>query len=109
MSKNFLDPLRNPLDPLRNTKPEGKEIFVEFCKVVVGRQRADVLDAMSNLLVNILREMDDTQKKANDHVDQFSAATKRLLDKHYTSTGRRNIFPHTQVIDVPYLGKLDKH
>lgn len=103
-----LDPLRNPLDPLHKTPKDGRELFKQLYAAIDGQDRKVVLDAMANLLVNVLREVDDSQKKANDHVDQFAAMTKRLLDQHYDGLGRRrNIFPHHQIIEVPFLGRLD--
>lgn len=101
MTGNHLD--KNPLDPLRAGPKRGREIFELFYKISLGFDRADVLDATANLIVNLLRELCPTREKALTKVDQFAALLKGLIDKHYTATGRRNIFPHTQNIDVPHI------
>lgn len=106
--KPGLDPLRNPLDPLHKVEPNGRDIFVQLYQVIEGRDRRQVFDAVTNLLCNVIRAMEPTQVKANGRVDQFAAATKHILDQHYTNAGtRRNIFPHHQHVHVPYLGRLD--
>ena len=106
------DPLRNAKDPLHKAGPEaGKELFRQFSKAADGFPPDAAVDAAMNLLINALRQQHRTRARAEKAFDEVSARTKGvLLDRHYDGLGhRRNVFPFTQVIEMPLIDLRQKH
>jgi hypothetical protein len=108
-----IDPLRNKLDPLKKTGPDKQhELFRNLSKVCHGFGSDEVIGASVNLLVNAIRgaygHRSMAERRWNELFGQFKDV---LINNHYDSvTGkRRNVFPFTQHIHVPFFDADDKH
>lgn len=111
MSGQEADILRNPKDPLLKTGPKAEqELLKAFGQVAHGFPRDVVLNAVLNMLINIIRQDAETRQRAEKLFDEYTGRTKHvLLERHYDNMGkRRNIFPYTQDISVPFLGDMNK-
>jgi len=102
--------LNNPTDPLRKVEEAGQELFKRFGKESNGFNADAVIAAASNILVNAIRQTYSQRHRAEARFDELAARLKGVLMDHYDPvTGkRRNIFPFTQHLNVPYLGDVEK-
>lgn len=93
----------NPKDPsLKVLTDPGRELCTRFAKEANGFSREDVLSAALNIIVNVIRQEQNTGQKAEARFDELFGKTKTLLVSHYDSLGRkRGLFPYDQVIEVP--------
>lgn len=102
---NAPDPLRNLKDPLHKAGPEaGKELFRQLGKVCHGFNNDAVIDAATNLLINIVRQSSPTWSKAEQLFDERFGRGKTVLRDHYDANGkRRNVFPFHQYIHMDFF------
>lgn len=99
----------NAADPLHDRPASSCELFARVAGLADGFPRDAVIDVALNLLVNAVRQQAETAAAASDALDAYTTAARRLLlERHYypgCSGRRRGVFPFTQVIDLPFLGK----
>ena len=102
--------LNNPADPLRKTEQNNQELFKRFGKECNGFTLDAVIDAAANTLLNAIRQANQTRSGAEARYDQLAAHLKGILMDHYDPvTGkRRNIFPFTQHLHVPFIRDRDR-
>ena len=102
----------NPKDPLKGTvQPRAEDLFHIMSKTCHGFSAEAVLDAASNVLLNALRQTYGSRSAAERAFDERMGKLKGiLLERHYDPvTGkRRNVFPHTQVVEVPHFIDKDR-
>lgn len=106
-----LDPLRNPKDPLLKSGPQQEqELMRAFGQVAHGFPRDTVLNVVLNMLVTTVRQSAEKRDLAERLFDDYTGKAKNvLLERHYDNLGnRRNIFPFTQNVEVPFLGDFNK-
>jgi hypothetical protein len=97
------DPMKNPhLVPDRQ-----RELFENLSAVCHGFSGAEVMVASINLMCNTIRQSAPHRDRAERMFDEAAGKAKQvLLERHYHGDGsRRNIFPHTQIIE---MGPPDK-
>lgn len=112
MNDKTLPFLNNPKDPLLKTGPEaGRVLFEQFNRIAAsGFQNKDVIDAATNILVNMIRQTYDNAPHAERAFDELYGRTKALLMNHYdpVTRKRRNIFPFTQHIHAMRIVDKDR-
>ncbi len=90
-------------DPLLTAGPQKQLALFELLKNAgQGHSLENVAGAAINLIVNAIRQGAPTSKVADAEYSELVARGRALLANHYDSaTGkRRNVFPHTQVIEM---------
>lgn len=102
--------LNNPKDPLARNEEAGRELFKMMGRVCNGFNQEAVVTAAANLLINSIRQQHKGRRHAEAHFDELTAKLKGILMDHYdpVTGNRRNIFPFTQNINIPFLGDVDK-
>lgn len=102
--------LNNPTDPLRKVEDAGQELFKRMGRTCDGFSSDAVIAAASNIVLNAIRQAYGQRYQAEARYDELTARLKGLLMDHYDPvTGkRRNIFPHTQELHVPFLHDVDR-
>lgn len=99
-------------DPLRNLQGQEKILFDVFAAAAMGKNLDAVMGACVNMLINAIRQNYPTRDGAEQKMSElFGRATQMLLANHYDSvTGRRrNVFPHTQIVRMPFHLEDDIH
>ena len=94
----------NPKDPLLKSGPDQQRaLFNAMAQCANGFPTEHVLGAAINILVNAVRQTASTRPLAQTQMKEVHGKAMNLLMEHYDSvTGqRRNIFPFTQVIELP--------
>lgn len=95
---------KNALDPILKSGPEQERaLFEALNRAAVGHDFNVVAGASINLLANTVRQSCETRQQAERMYDELVGRAKNLLlEKHYdpVSNRRRNIFPHTQVVNA---------
>lgn len=92
-------------DPLRSLQGQERLLFQQIGAFATGKNLEAVMGACLNMLINAIRQNYPLRKDAEAKFDElFGRAKTLLLTNHYDSvTGkRRNVFPHTQVVRMPY-------
>jgi hypothetical protein len=99
----------NPADPLKPPRSDhGRELFEKITQVANGFSYDDVINAATNLIVNAVRQSNDTSRKAEATFEEIMGKTKlMLIEQHYdAATGKRkSVFAHHQVIQAPFVEK----
>lgn len=98
------DPLRNPLDPLHKQPEADRKLFQHLARHCHEAPAPVVASASANLIVNAIRQQCASQKDALSAFDAVSAKARAILAEHYDGVGkRRNVFPFSQVVDIPFI------
>ena len=93
-------------DPLDKTGPPSEiDLFKKMAALGAGVPHDLVINAAMNVVLNALRQSQDTRAKAEMAFDAIAGRAKAvLLDQHYDGLGkRRGVFPFDQRIDVPAM------
>ena len=101
----------NPQDPTLSVQTRNvRELFSQIARLCTGFSNEDIVEVGANLIINALRQGFPKRKQALDAYSELINKTGTLLAQHYDAvTGnRRNIFPHTQVIQADHLIDPDK-
>jgi len=99
-------------DPLKNLPSQEELLFRMFTQFSVGKNLDAVMGAAINVLINAIRQSYPRRNDAEAKMSElFGRAIQLLLHNHYDSvTGlRRNVFPHTQIVRMPYHIEDDIH
>jgi hypothetical protein len=99
-------------DPLGGLQGQEKILFDLFTGAASGKNLDAVLGAAVNLIINAVRQTYAKRSDAEARFDElFGRAKQILLANHYDSvTGmRRSVFPHTQVVRMPFHLEDDVH
>ena len=103
---------KDKVDPLTMTSGEpGKVLFDRMSKAAVDFPHEAVVNGAGNVLLNVLRQRNETRDKAEKDFNEMFGRLKSILMAHYDgATGRRrSVFPHNQVIHMPFVSLKDKH
>lgn len=102
--------LNNAKDPLKKSIPATQELFKQMGALSSGFPVDAVIEASANLLINCIRQTYAQGPMAQQRMDELTTRMRGILNDHYDPvTGkRRNIFPYTQVINVPFIKNADK-
>lgn len=104
-----LDPLRNPLDPLNEQPDADKKLFRLLARNCHDVPAPVVASASANLIVNAIRQQCASRKNALDAFDAVATKARAILADHYDGAGkRRNVFPFSQVVDIPFVPTENK-
>lgn len=107
-----MDPLRNPKDPLHKSGPEAeRELFRAMSDACNGYPLDLAVGAAGNVFVNAIRQQHPRKADAERAMRELTAKLLTLLcDGHYDLQGnRRNVFPYTQVVEVPLIDLRQRH
>jgi hypothetical protein len=79
-----------------------RELFAQLSKVCHGFSSEEVAAAAINLMINAIRQTNEMQSGAARSFDELAGRAKHLLlEQHYSGDGkRRNVFPHTQTLEI---------
>src|SRR5262245_37084044 len=107
MKKKLTPEIGGKADPLLARPDAERELFRQFSALANGFPREAVRGAAANVLINTFRQDHGSRAKAEAAFDETVTRLKfLLLEGHYDNVGkRRNIFPHTQTIEVPFLDR----
>ena len=97
---------KNGKDPLTDTSPEaGRVLFDRLNKQCREFPLEAVVNAASNVLLNVIRQRNDTREKAETDFNEMFGRLKSILMQHYDgpSGKRRSIFPFHQTIYPPFV------
>lgn len=106
MDDNHLRVGKQNADPLTDTAPEaGRVLFDRMNKVAKDFPFEAVVNAASNVLLNVMRQRNATRAEAERDFNEMFGRLKSILMAHYDGpTGkRRSVFPFHQNIDMPFL------
>jgi hypothetical protein len=79
-------------------------LFEALAREASGFQRAQVIGAAGNLIINALRQEYDGREAAGRAFDEFFGRIKDLLMQHYDAGGRRRgVFAYDQVLTVEHF------
>jgi hypothetical protein len=101
----------NAADPLLDTGPDKQKIlFDAMVRACHGHSTDVVIGAALNILVNAVRQSAASKDAAERDYNEITGKGKTLLFQHYDSVNgrRRSIFPHTQIIEMPFLVDKDR-
>ncbi len=90
-------------DPMLLMTPDPQKVLFErMSEVCNGFSAEQVLGASANVLINAVRQSQNTREKASSRYDELFTRMKGILMDHYDSFGRlKGIFPYNQNIDMP--------
>lgn len=89
-------------DPLHKAPLSERELFERMAKTCNGFSHEQVMGAAVNIVINALRQGNQSQKAALAALDEITAKARSSLASHYDSMGkRRNVFPFHQTIEMP--------
>lgn len=92
------------MDPLKVGPNNTRELFNRFSKVATDFPRDVVVGAVSNVLLNALRQSHGRRDQAAAAFDELAARLKAVLMEHYNGMGeRRNVFPFHQTLEMPHM------
>jgi hypothetical protein len=91
----------NPKDPLRGT--EGAQLMRKIGLQCKGHGYDEVISAAFNLVINAIRQKNDSRMGADaEYREKAGKAGQLLLDHYDAVTGRRkSVFPFTQYVEMP--------
>jgi hypothetical protein len=94
-------------DPLVDPRLVGdgeRALFEALSHEAMGYQRAHVIGAAANLIINALRQDHERREGAGRAFDEYFGRIKELLMQHYDSTGRRRgVFAYDQALTVEHF------
>lgn len=95
----------NKADPLTNTPDAGRELFNRFNVQAKGFPLEAVVNAATNVLLNVLRQRNTSRNEAEKDFNEMFGRMKAILLAHYDSVNgnRRSVFPFHQTIEMPFL------
>ena len=99
-----------PEDPLRHGPKADQDLFRQFSALCNGFPTDAVMAAASNVLLNAIRQHNATRHEAELAFNELFGRMKAILVEHYdgASGRRRSVFPHNQVIEVPFMDLRNK-
>ena len=92
---------KDKTDPLTDTAPEaGSVLFDRLNKTCKDFPLEAVVNASSNVLLNVIRQRNPTRDQAERDFNDMFGQFKAILMAHYDGAGgkRRNVFPFHQII-----------
>lgn len=102
----------NVKDPMNQIgSDQERALFEAFNEASKGRDYRQVSGAALNLFVNAVRQSCPTRQQAERVYDEMVGRAKNLLlEQHYdpVTNKRRNVFPHTQVVQAELVHWNDK-
>ncbi len=92
-------------DPIRQGPMADQELFRKMSSACNGFDTQAAVAASGNVLLNALRQQHAKRPEAEKAFDELFGRLKAILMEHYDgpSGRRRNVFPHNQVIEVPFF------
>lgn len=103
---------KDKIDPLTDTAPEaGHVLFQRLSAACKDFPHEAVVNAAANLLLNVLRQRNESRGLAErDYNDMFGRLKSVLLAHYDGPTGkRRSVFPFHQVIRPDFISFRDKN
>ena len=97
---------KDKIDPLTGTSAEsGKVLFDRLNKQCKDFPLEAVVNAASNVLLNVIRQRNATRDAAEKDFNEMFGRLKGILMAHYDGPGgkRRSVFPFHQTISPPFL------
>jgi hypothetical protein len=98
------------VDPLTESPEAGRVLFERLTAMCKDFPLDAVINAATNLLLNVLRQRNEARDQAERDFDEMFGKVKAVLMQHYDGpTGkRRSIFPFHQTIHAPFVSLKPK-
>lgn len=111
MSDDHLRVGKNGTDPLTDSPEAGRVLFDKINVASRGFPLEAVVNAASNVLLNVLRQRNETRDSAERDFNEMFGRLKSILLAHYDGANgkRKSVFPFHQTIEVPFVSFRDKH
>jgi hypothetical protein len=97
---------KSGLDPLTDTGPDsGKVLYDRINKLCRDFPLEAVVNASTNVLINVLRQRNQTRAAAERDFNEMFGVLKSVLVAHYNGPNgsRRSVFPFHQTIHPPFV------
>lgn len=98
-------------DPLTETTEAGHQLFQRLNSTSKDFPYEAVVNAAGNLLLNVLRQRNESRDAALKDFDEMFGRLKSILALHYDAVNgkRRSVFPHQQTIHMPTVSLRNKN